>query len=184
MNKDQITLNLPSLLVRDSYIQALKEGFYRGAQPIKTADEIIEIENNYENYIASLNKPITGMISAPDGHQFPAAPYETLWMSEGETFIGEYSFRHSLTDFLMNVGGHIGYGIRPSHQGMGYATYGMTLLIKRARDMNIDRLLLTCAEDNPASEKVIVKSGGIFENLETNTYGHGPVKRFWIQTNT
>lgn len=106
MNKDQITLDFPSLLVRDSYIQALKEGFYRGAQPIKTADEIVEIENNYENYIASLNKPITGMISAPDGHQFPAAPYETLWMSEGETFIGEYSFRHSLTDFLMNVGGH------------------------------------------------------------------------------
>lgn len=175
-----LTLELPPLRVIDSYIESLREGFYRGIQAKKTDEEIQSIANDPQPYLDSLNAPIEGKLKTEDGTEFDPAPYETLWLVSDDIFIGEYSFRHALTPVLATFGGHVGYGIRPSLQGQGYATAGMELLKSRATDMGIDRLLVTCSPDNPASEKVIIKSGGIFENLETQTYGHGTVKRFWI----
>ncbi|WP_121866323.1 GNAT family N-acetyltransferase [Glutamicibacter nicotianae] len=39
----------------------------------------------------------------------------TLWLVHGDEYVGAASLRHELgNDFLREVGGHIGYGIRPS----------------------------------------------------------------------
>src|SRR3989344_4042192 len=47
-------------------------------------------------------------------------PATTLWLINNDEFIGRVSIRHSLTDYLMKEGGHIGYDIRPSQRQHGY----------------------------------------------------------------
>ena len=54
----------------------------------------------------------------PDGW----VPSSTYWMvDESRRVVGAVDIRHGLTDGLFNSGGHIGYGIRPSERGKGYA---------------------------------------------------------------
>jgi predicted acetyltransferase len=51
--------------------------------------------------------------------------------------------------------------------------------LKTDQAKSIGRLLLTCDADNVASEKTIIKNGGIFESIVLN--GNATAKkRFWI----
>ncbi|MGZ4494626.1 MAG: GNAT family N-acetyltransferase, partial [Nocardioides sp.] len=44
-----------------------------------------------------------------------------LWMVVDDEVVGRISFRHELTSFLLEVGGHIGYAVRPSARRRGFA---------------------------------------------------------------
>ena len=41
-------------------------------------------------------------------------PCTYLWIVEGDMVLGSLAIRHELNDFGLNVGGHIGYSVRPS----------------------------------------------------------------------
>ncbi len=55
--------------------------------------------------------------------------------------------------------GHIGYNIFPQYQGEGLAVDATLLLIKLAKEIGMDELLITCNTDNVASIKTIERSG-------------------------
>jgi predicted acetyltransferase len=177
---DDLVLDLPGMSAFPSHVEALTEGFKRGIQPAKTPAEIVEIAADPKAYLAGLNDNTPGSFVTPSGETVAKVPYETLWLTAGPFFVGEVSFRHELSPFLMRFGGHIGYGVHPSLQGRGYATRAVALVKRRAAAMGLDRLLLTCSPGNPASERVILKSGGIYENTDPAPYGYGPTRRFWI----
>ena len=102
-----------------------------------------------------------------------------LWMVEGEPedrVVGRISLRHALTPWLLEVGGHIGYAVRPSARRRGYATRALALMLPVAAAHGIDPALVTCDDTNLASRKVIEANGGV---LEDNRNGK---LRFWIPT--
>jgi predicted acetyltransferase len=182
-NEQNIILDLPSMTVFDSYIKALKEGFYRGNEAVKTENEIHEIQRNFENYLFSLNEQGSGFYTTPSGESFQKVPYETLWLTHDDTFIGEVSFRHELNEMLKNFGGHVGYGIRPSLSGQGLATIALKLTMERAKNMGISELLLTCTAENSASRRVIEKNGGVFIDVSNKSYGYKEIcQRFKVPT--
>ena len=47
------------------------------------------------------------------------------------------------------------------------------------REMGFQKALVTCNKDNKASEKAIIKHGGVRDNDFLETHGN-IVKRFWI----
>ncbi|MGA8046409.1 MAG: GNAT family N-acetyltransferase [Dermatophilaceae bacterium] len=97
------------------------------------------------------------------------------WVAEGATMIGFLALRHSInTPFLNTLGGHIGFSIRPAYRGQGHASRALGLVLPRARELGLDRLLLTCDEDNIGSARTIQSQGGI---LETVLDG---MQRYWI----
>jgi len=49
-----------------------------------------------------------------------------------------------------------------------------------ARELGFGRVLCVCDEDSIASERVIIKSGGIFENRLYDEKEKVFVKRYWI----
>lgn len=182
VEKDDVTLVYPSAAVYESYIAALREGFRRGIGETKTEDEIEEIIADFDAHIAPMNAPPEGTIKTPDGQEFEKVPYETLWLVADDIFIGEISFRHELSDFLEQFGGHVGYGIRPALEGQGLGTLALKLTIDRARELGIEKLLLTCSPDNLASEKVITKNGGEYIDTVEKPFGFDDTKRFWVPT--
>ncbi|MGV8972461.1 MAG: GNAT family N-acetyltransferase, partial [Rhodoglobus sp.] len=62
--------------------------------------------------------------------------------------VGRVSIRHKLNAFLAEVGGHIGYGVRPAFRRLGYATQMLHQALELARSLEIERALVTCDGDN------------------------------------
>lgn len=101
-----------------------------------------------------------------------------LWMVAGDTVVGRISLRHRLTPWLLEVGGHIGYAVRPSARGRGHATEALGLMSRVAAGRGIDPSLVTCDEDNVGSRKVIEANGGVLEDVRGNKM------RFWVAAAT
>ncbi len=93
--------------------------------------------------------------------------------------IGMIDVRHTLNDYLRNYGGHIGYGVRPSERRKGYATQMLKLALNFCRNLGLDRVMLACEKDNPASRLTIEKCGGVLEREFQHTDGM-TVQVFWI----
>ena len=79
-----------------------------------------------------------------------------------------------LNDYLLEKGGHIGYSIRPSERGKGYAKESLRQGLQIAKEKNIHRVLVTCSIKNPASQAVILANGGQLEDIRHET------ERYWI----
>jgi predicted acetyltransferase len=58
---------------------------------------------------------------------------------------------------------NIAYGIRPTERQKWYATEILRLGLEEMKHRDYKKVLLTCTADNIASQKVILKNGGIFE---------------------
>ena len=88
--------------------------------------------------------------------------------------LGFLNLRLRLNDYLLEKGGHIGYSIRPSERGKGYAKESLHQGLQVAKDKNIHRALVTCSIKNSASRAVILANGGQLENIRHET------ERYWI----
>ena len=100
------------------------------------------------------------------------------WIADGDTVLGTISLRHRLNDFLLGAGGHIGYGIRPSARRRGVATWALGQVLATAGTYGLDRVLITCADDNVASARVIEHHGGLLEDVRDTELGR--TRRYWV----
>ena len=89
------------------------------------------------------------------------------------------NIRHRLDPYLLQYGGHIGDGIRPSERRKGYATEMIRLALLECKKLGIDRVLMVCEKENVASAKSIRKNGGILENELVDDRGRIQ-QRYWI----
>ena len=92
---------------------------------------------------------------------------------------GMSSLRHKLTEGLLIGGGHIGYGIRPSERGRGYGTKQLALLLEKCKQLDINRVLITCDKDNVGSAKVAMNNGATLEDQIIENDGN-ILQRYWI----
>ena len=98
---------------------------------------------------------------------------------ERDRLLGAVNIRHYLNEDLLQEGGHIGDGIRPSERRKGYATEMIRLALIECRKLGIDRVLMTCDKDNIASARSIIRNGGMLENEIVNSDGEIE-QRYWI----
>ena len=107
----------------------------------------------------------------------PSSTY--LAVREKDNYIvGMIDIRHYLNEYLTQVGGNIGYGIRKTERNKGYAKQMLKLALEKCKDLKIKKVLITCDEDNIASEKVILSANAKLEDIR-NVDGENK-KRFWI----
>lgn len=110
----------------------------------------------------------------------PWVPSTFLLAVVDNNIVGRTSIRHGLNEYLLAVGGHIGFGVLPSYRRRGYATDILRQSIVIARSLGVDRVLVTCDEDNAASAQVITRCGGVLENTVDDPLGGPRTQRYWI----
>lgn len=116
--------------------------------------------------------------TCPDG-LVPSNTYIAVRLSDNK-IVGITDLRHSLdTPGLKEWGGHIGYSVRPDERRKGYATEMLRQNLLNAKKLGLDRVMISCDEDNIASERTIIANGGVYEKTVL-VDGERAVKRFWI----
>ena len=108
----------------------------------------------------------------PDGY----VPDTELWWVDGDEFLGRVGIRHRLTPALLEMGGHIGYDVRPSARRRGHATAMLREALTVARGLGIENALVTCDVDNIGSRTVIERNGGVLDDERAGKL------RFWVPT--
>lgn len=106
---------------------------------------------------------------------------DLYWIVDEGEVVGFVSFRHELNEWLREAGGHIGYSVRASRRRQGYASAGLELALDRARELGLDRVLVTCDDDNVGSYRTIERAGGVLQDVsDQSERGHALLRRYWI----
>ena len=125
----------------------------------------------YEDWLES-NRDMEMGLGIPDG--WVPAVQLVAFARDGQAR-GFLNLRLRLSDYLREKGGHIGYSIRPSERGKGYAKESLRQGLKVAKGKNIKQALVTCSTENPTSRAVILANGGVYEDVRNGT------ERYWIE---
>ena len=164
---NQMELVLPSAEYKRSFIEAVTEYQQEGGSDDRSkryADlSVSALGSDFDAYIENEKSHALGK-NLPAGY----VPETTYWLVDGSEFIGRVSIRHRLTEHLRQIGGLIGYDIRPSKRKHGYGTKILELALPKAKEIGLRKVLVTCDATNIASRRIIEKNGGILENQVPN----------------
>lgn len=128
--------------------------------------------HDFEYYLENLET------DEPTEEKVPDSVYFLLDV-ERNILLGAVNIRHYLNDHLLQFGGHIGDGVRPSERRKGFATEMIRLSLIECKKLGIERVLMVCDKTNVGSAKSIVKNGGVLENEIADADGKIH-QRYWI----
>lgn len=100
----------------------------------------------------------------------------------GSQLVGTSRLRHRLSAVLELDGGHIGYHVRPSLRGRGYASEILRQTLKEAGRIGIPKALLTVATTNAPSIRVVEKNRGLFDREVRSPRSGETMRRYWVDT--
>lgn len=133
---------------------------------------------------ALFSEMVQSLLDSQKGENLPEGwvPDSTYWLvSDSNRILGVVNIRHSLTEKLSENGGHIGYGIRPSDRGKGYATKLLALSLEKAHSIGIEQALIVCDAWNEASRRTIVRANGVKDDDFVEEDGN-LILRYWVET--
>ena len=128
----------------------------------------------WSDYLAQLDRQRRGIDLPPQ-----LVPATFLVADVDGEIVGRSSIRHQLNDFLRREGGNIGYSVLVEHRRRGYATEILRQSLVVARSVGVDRVLVTCDDDNVGSATVIERCGGVLDSVIDNDDGV-QTRRYWI----
>lgn len=172
---ENLKLVKPSISYKESFMQGLTECVSEKNEQswiYLHESEINIVYNDFEAYVSKLRR-------------YEFVPHEnfvkgvTFWAILNGDVVGRLGLRLELTEDLKKFGGHIGYIVKPSFRRKGIASKMLDLALQTEYAKNIGKLLLTCDLDNEASEKTILKNGGVFHDV-VELENRSDKKRFWI----
>ena len=170
---EKIILVKPDLSYADEIIKYKEESL--AESPLINGSAGLNRFSSIEDWLEELKKR-SSEDTVPKG-LVPSSTY--LGVREKDNYIvGMIDIRHYLNEYLTQVGGNIGYGVRKSERNKGYAKQMLKLALEKCKELKIKRVLITCDEDNIASEKVILSANAKLEDIR-NIDGENK-KRFWI----
>lgn len=109
-------------------------------------------------------------------------PQTVYLLFEGPQAVAAARLRRRLIPVLHLDGGHIGYEVRPEARGRGLGTALLGAMLERARAIGLARVLLTAAEHNVASRRIIERQGGVADGTRISPHTGETMVRYWIDT--
>lgn len=146
-------------------------GAYNKANPNTNHSPWAIFKNDYQNFDKYLKE-----IDCKVGEEGKVTTSTYFCLDEDRNiFVGAINFRHYLNRGLLEDGGHLGVGVRPSERGKRIATKMIDLCLEKCKDYGLKRVMITCDTDNIASKKSIINNGGVYESRFEED------ERYWIE---
>lgn len=158
---DECVLVEPSLDYRHEYMDMIQEWKDTGE---KMVPFVLRFDcSDFDAFLLELHR-LKSSQSLGDGK----VNSSTYWLvNSASKVLGAVNIRHELNRQLRHIGGHIGYGIRPSERRKGHATRLLAMALIKAKELGIDRALITCDKDNVGSARTIMNNGGVLDSEES-----------------
>ena len=171
---EKIILVKPDLSYSDEIIKYKEESLKEN--PLINGSAGLNRFSSIEDWLEELKKR-SSEATVPEG-LVPSSTY--LGVREKDNYIvGMIDIRHYLNEYLTQVGGNIGYSVRKTQRNKGYAKQMLKLALEKCKELKIKKVLITCDEDNIASEKVILSANAKFEDIRCIDGEN--IKKFWIE---
>jgi len=170
--------HLPGELLRLRPLRLDDEAAFRAAHQVMAAEGFtfgFDPATQWRTYLKTLQDHRCGLNLA-EGR----VPATFLVADVADVIVGRASIRHELNDRLKQEGGHIGYAVLPPYRRRGYATEILRQSLVIARANGVDRVLLTCDDDNAGSIAVIERCGGRLDSVIRLEDSAIPIRRYWI----
>lgn len=163
-------------LVLESAVMEFREAFLSAGERSINGSRGLHNYNQYSDWawlVKECKKPDNTLLGVQ------ASTYFALRKLDGKV-VGCIELRHTLNPALKTIGGHIGYSVVPGERNQGYATEMLQLVLQQAKKAGLDRVLLTCDVDNIASNRIILKCGGVPEQEAPFDYEGEAYYKYWI----
>ena len=174
MNEKEILLVIPNMELKTDANLYSEECF--AIDGIVYGDCGLHKSNTYEEWLEHL-KRMRYENAVPEG-SVPSTTYFAVHRDSGK-IAGMIDIRHRLSERLANRGGHIGYSIRPSFRGKGYAVSMLELALAKCKEIGMNEVLITCDGENIRSAKTAIHCGGKEEFTDKSRKEN--FRRFWIK---
>lgn len=162
-------LSPPDMRYKDSFIAAAHEYLADGIRPDWSFERL---EDSFDEYVEVQRERATDPMPG-------YVPDSVFWLIVDGQYAGTLYLRHYLTPSLERYGGHIGYQVRPTMRRRGYGTLMCRLGLEEARKIGLDRVLITCDDNNIGSIKIIEANGGVLQDKVDN--GRAALtRRYWV----
>lgn len=179
------------------------EKFYFERPSIERKNEIIEYLDEFVKYGSDINGS-GSLDEIYDGYTFEQAldrclktedeEYaKSVGRCQGKTFllirendnklVGTINVRWNLSEEMLQFGGHIGYGIRPTERRKGYNKINLYLGMIEAKKVGLEKVMLDCDVNNLGSDKTLKALGGKLERTEIDPSDGILTNVYWFDVN-
>ena len=176
------------------------EKFYLEKPSVDRKREIMEYINELAEYNSDTNG-IGALSKIFEGYTFEQALQRCLNMEnkdyaekwgrcQSRTFllirendnkiVGAINIRWNLSESMLQFGGHIGYGIRPTERRKGYNKINLYLGMLEAEKIGLDKVMLDCDVNNIGSDKTLKALGGKLERTEIDPSDRILTNVYWF----
>lgn len=165
----------PDICLKESFVDMIKD-YYQHKEDTFNND-YFNINFDFEAYIKAFEN-MSNAACLPNGY----VPSTEWWLiNSTNDILGTIRLRHSLGARNCEEGGHIGYDISPRYRRKGHGTIILKLVLIKAKELGLEKVLVTCDFDNIGSKKIIEHNEGTLENTILSKETGKEVLRYWIQ---
>ena len=180
---EKFYLELPSIERKNDALEYIEEFYEYDSQIHGTGSLHRELKTGktYEEWLDN-NLKLHDENYALEKGLVPAYTYFLIREDDNE-LVGMIDLRLGLNEYLRNIGGHIGYSIRPTERKKGYNKINLYLVLQAAKENDLKDVLITCADFNDGSRKTILSLGGEFEKNNFDESNNENMELYWIDVN-
>lgn len=171
-----IKLFEPSILFKDSFLEFVEDVKNTGYESYEL---YTKAEEDFQEFVTDLTNSSKGF-NIPQGW----VPCSSYWLVDdsGEV-VGVIRIRHRVDSDYLQMIGHIGYEIKSSRRKEGYGSKLLELGLTEARKIGLEKVLITCDEDNVGSIRIIEKFNGKYKKSFVDDESGKNVLQYEVCTN-
>ena len=163
---EKFYLEKPSLERKDEALEYIKEILNVNKSDTDGTNKLKHYLDNYDGWLEKIEND--EKIIPSEG----SVPSKTFFLirENDNKIIGMIHIRLTLNKMLADIGGHIGYSIRPTERRKGYNKINLYLGLIECQKNGLDSIMLDCLKDNIGSSKTIEALGGYLVKEEEKNF--------------